>query len=308
MSPAPAEVPAPHHHRFAAPALMVGAALLFSGMGVCVKLASSLYSAGEMVFYRGLVGMVVIGLLVRWQGGTLRTPVPGMHVWRSVVGVVSLGLWFFAIGGLPLATAVTLNYMSSVWMALFVLGGAVLTGTGRLDGRLVMAVMAGFAGVVLVLRPSMQPEQVWFGLAGLASGVLAAMAYLQVTALGRVGEPETRIVFYFSMGSVVCGGASLLVAGMRPHSAVGLLLLLAIGLLATSAQMMMTRAYAIGRMLSNATLQYLGILFSFLWGVFLFGDPVTLSALSGILLIVAAGLSATLLRARQDRSPDLHEA
>ena len=69
------------------------------------------------------------------------------------------------------------------------------------------------------------------------------------------------------------------------------------GLLATAGQMMMTRAYAIGRVLSNASLQYLGILFSYLYGVLLFGDAITWPALIGVWLIVAAGLATTLLRA-----------
>ena len=54
-----------------------------------------------------------------------------MHFWRSVTGVISLCLWFYAIGNLPLATAMTLNYMSSVWMALFLIGGAIVARRAR---------------------------------------------------------------------------------------------------------------------------------------------------------------------------------
>jgi drug/metabolite transporter (DMT)-like permease len=286
-----------------APWLMLGASLLFATMGVCVKLASAQYAAAELVFYRGLIGAAFITVLLRLRGGSLRTPVPGMHVWRSIVGVASLCLWFYAIGGLPLATAMTLNYMSSVWMALFLIGGAVLLGAQRVDPRLVATVLVGFAGVALVLRPTFEHNQLWHGLAGLMSGMLAALAYLQVTALGRAGEPEARIVFYFSLGGVVAGGSMMLLwTGAAPHTATGVALLLAIGLLATVAQIMMTRAYAIGRTLSNASLQYLGILFSFIYGVLLFADPVTWMALAGMALIVAAGLAATLLRSHQARA------
>jgi drug/metabolite transporter (DMT)-like permease len=205
-------------------------------------------------------------------------------------------LWFYAITGLPLATAMTLNYMSSVWMALFLVGGAVLVGGQRLDPRLVIAVLTGFVGVVLVLRPTVEQQQLWHGLIGLLSGVLAAMAYLQVTTLGRIGEPEERVVFYFSVGGMVGGGLWMLVQGAAPHTSIGAGLLLAIGLLAVIAQMLMTRAYRIGRTLSNASLQYLGIAHSFVLGVILFNDPVTVSAVAGMVLIVAAGLAATVLR------------
>ena len=101
---------------------MVLASLLFATMGVCVKLASAHYATGEIVFYRGLVGLAMMSVVARWQGGSLRTAVPAMHFWRSLSGVSALCLWFYAIGNLPLATAMTLNYMSSVWMALFLVG------------------------------------------------------------------------------------------------------------------------------------------------------------------------------------------
>lgn len=277
---------------------MLLSSLLFSTMGVCVKLASAHYGAGEIVMYRSLVGMVFIAGLTGVRGGTLRTSVPGMHFWRSLIGVISLVLWFYAIGQLPLATAITLNYMSSVWMALFLIGGAILMGSARVDPRLIATVLTGFAGVALVLQPTLERDQFHGALAGLASGVCAALAYMQVTALGRVGEPEYRVVFYFSLGGLVAGAMLTLATGAHAHTWEGLGLLLATGVLATVAQMLMTRAYAIGKALSNASLQYMGIVFSFVYGVLLFDDPVTASALAGMALIIGAGLAATRLRQR----------
>jgi S-adenosylmethionine uptake transporter len=278
------------------PWLIVCATFLFATMGVCVKLASADYPAGEIVFYRGMTGALMMLGLAHWHRGTIATRVASMHFWRSLSGVTALVLWFYAIGNLPLATAMTLNYMSSVWMALFLLGGAVALGTSRVDGRLIATVLVGFAGVALILRPTIAEQQLWHGLMGLLSGVISATAYLQVTALGRVGEPEYRIVFYFSLGSVFAGAATLLWTGLHAHTLRGAALLLAVGVLATLAQLMMTRAYSRGRTLVNASLQYLGIAWAFGYGVILFGDHVTAMALSGMLLIVGAGLSATLLR------------
>ncbi len=286
---------------------MVLATLLFATMGVCVKLASNEYGAGEIVFYRGLVGVLVIAALSRWQGQSLRTAVPGMHFWRSLSGVLALSLWFYSIGKLPLATAMTLNYMSSVWMALFLIGGGVLMGSARVDPRLVSAVLLGFCGVALVLRPTMDEQQLWYGLAGLLSGMLSALAYLQVTSLGRAGEPEYRIVFYFSLGGIAAGALTTLATGSwHGHSLRGAALLLAVGLLATAAQLSMTRAYGRGKTLVNASLQYLGIVFSFLYGALLFGDALTPSALLGMSLIIVAGLAATLLRSRSTPADSQH--
>ncbi|HEV7913167.1 MAG TPA: DMT family transporter [Albitalea sp.] len=278
--------------------LMVLASFLFATMGVCVKLAAGHYGTGEIVFYRGLVGALMIVVLSLWRGGTLRTTMPARHFWRSLSGVSALCLWFYAIGNLPLATAMTLNYSSSVWMALFLLGGAAVLGQRRVDGRLVITVLLGFSGVALILQPTIVQQQLWHGLAGLLSGMVSATAYLQVTALGRAGEPEARVVFYFSIGGVAAGALLGTWNGWHAHSPAGIALLLAVGVLATVAQLMMTRAYAKGRALVNASLQYLGIAFSFLYGVLLFHDRITWIAAFGMVLIVAAGVRATLLRTR----------
>lgn len=277
--------------------LMVLASLLFSTMAVCVKLAAALYHTGEIVFYRGLTGSLMMLAFARWQGGTVATRIPAMHFWRSLSGVLSLMAWFYAIGNLPLATAMTLNYMSSVWMAMFLIGGAVMLGSTRVDGRLIATVLIGFAGVGLILRPTIEHDQLWHGLVGLVSGMIAATAYLQVTALGRAGEPEYRIVFYFSLGGVIAGLISMIATGPSPHTLRGAALLLAVGVLATVAQLLMTRAYSTGRPLVNASLQYLGIAFSTIYGVVLFDDRITWMTIAGMGLIVVAGLGATVLRA-----------
>jgi len=283
---------------------MIASAFVFALMGVGVKLASAHYGAGEIVLYRSLVALVLMAAVLRWRRVGWRTPVPAMHFWRSLIGTIALCLWFYAIGGLPLATAMTLNYMSSVWIALFLIGGAMLlpapgSAAGGIDGRLVAAVLAGFAGVVLILRPTIERDQLWPGLIGLLSGLLAAVAYLQVTALGRVGEPGERVVLYFSATGVIAGGALAAASGgLHGHDLRGAALLLGIGVLATAGQLMMTRAYATGATLGIAALQYLGIVFGFVFGVALFDDPVTPMSLGGMALIIGAGVGATRLRGR----------
>jgi len=278
---------------------MVLASFLFATMGVCVKLASADYGPGEIMFYRGVTGAILIAWLARSRGVSLRTPVPATHFWRSLSGVIAMFLWFYALGNLPVATAMTLNYMSSVWMALFLIGGAAMLGSARVDGRLIFTVLLGFAGVAMILRPTIEHDQLWHGMMGLLSGMISATAYLQVTALARAGEPEIRIVFYFSIGGAVFGALTTIWTGIHGHHLKGAALLLAVGLLATVAQLMMTRAYSTGRTLVNASLQYLGIAFSFAYGVLLFNDRVTNLAIGGMLLIVGAGLSATMLRSQQ---------
>lgn len=284
---------------------MVLGSLFFATMAVCVKFAAEGFTSSELVFYRGLMGMLFMWLLARHQGTTLATRYPGMHAWRSLVGVVSLGAWFYAIAKLPLATAMTLNYMSSVWVAAFLIGGALITWNPKSgnaaplrQGGLVLTVLAGFAGVVMMLRPTIEQNQVFAGLIGLMSGLTAAFAYMQVMALGKIGEPETRTVFYFATGSAVAGAGGTLMEGLSPWSWQHALWLLPLGLTASLGQLCMTRAYSQGATLVVASLQYSGIVFGAIYSVALFGDRIPLLGWAGMALIVGSGIAATVLRAR----------
>jgi S-adenosylmethionine uptake transporter len=292
---------------------MLAAAFFFATMAVCVKFASEYFNSAELVFYRGLLGMFFMWALARTRGIALATRFPGMHMWRSLVGVISLGAWFYAIAHLPLATAMTLNYMSSVWIAAFLVGGALLMGllpargqattaSVASQGPLVLTVITGFIGVVMMLRPTIEQNQVFAGLIGLMSGLLAAFAYMQVMALARVGEPETRTVFYFAVGSAVAGGVAMLVAGVSEWHWKPALWLIPLGVLASLGQLCMTRAYSLAKTRSAtlvvANLQYSGIVFGAVYSLILFGDRIPLVGWAGMALIVTSGIAATVLRAR----------
>jgi S-adenosylmethionine uptake transporter len=277
---------------------MIAASFIFALMGVCVKFASAHYSATELVCYRGIVSAAFVWIWARSSGVTLRTRLPGMHAWRSFIGVVSLGGWFYAIGHLPLATAMTLNYMSSVWVAAFVVGGAILYSKGQRQGPLLATVLAGFGGVVMVLRPALEQNQLWAGLVGLLSGMAAALAYLQVTALSRAGEPEARVVFYFAVASALLGAVGIAVQGASSWQWPQALWVLPIGILASLGQLCMTRAYASGATLTVASLQYSGIVFGALASLVVFNDQLPPTAWAGMAVIIASGIAATVLRRR----------
>ncbi|WP_338847023.1 DMT family transporter [Massilia sp. W12] len=283
---------------------MLFASFAFSLMGVAVKLASETYSTAEIVLYRGAVGMLMLGVFMRWQGVSLRTPYGWRHAWRGLVGVVSLWMWFYAISLLPLATAMTLNYMSPIWIAAILFGAAWWRRQRKFEWRLAAAILCSALGVVLLLRPSFHAEQAAAGLIALSSSLLAALAYLAVRDLGRMGEPETRVVFYFSVSGVVAGLCSSLAAPevnlLHQHSLRGLGLLLAVGVLATLAQLAMTRAYRLGNTLVTANLQYTGIVFSSMWGILLWQDILSPLSWLGMAIIVASGLVATYYNTRNN--------
>jgi len=295
---------------------MVVGAFLFATMGVCIKYAAAYFNTAEIVFYRGLIGMLALWLLSASQGTTLKTRYPWMHAWRSLVGVSALGCWFYAITQMPLASAMTLNYMSSIWIAVFLLAGALyslLPNSKRprqaLNLPLLLTIVMGFAGVVLMLQPSFEQDQSWAALLGLLSGVLSAMAYMQVVALSRMGEPESRTVFFFGLGCTLAGAVAMGVTGTSVWPGwQAALWLLPVGLLAAGGQLCMTRAYAHAKTargtLVVANLQYSGIVFAALYSLFLFQDQLGWPSWLGMALIVVSGIAATILRARTPSTPN----
>ena len=267
---------------------MIAASFLFAGMGVCVKFAAATHSAVEITFYRSSISLLMMFALVRLRGVPLATPHWRWQVTRGAVGFSALFSYFYAITLLPLATAVTLNYTSAIFLALYL----ALAGWQMRRGMLA-ALAIGLVGVVLLLRPTFHADQLVGGLIGLASGVLAGMAYFSVRELGARGEPETRTVFYFSLVSSV--GSALWLAFSDIH-AVDLhsgLLLLGVASFATLAQLAMTRAYSRGKTLLSAALAYSTVIFSSLFGMLFWGEVLPASAWVAIALIILSGIAAT---------------
>ncbi|WEN43276.1 Riboflavin transporter [Thauera sp. GDN1] len=269
---------------------MIVSCLLFACMGVCVKLASSVFSTGEIVFWRGLVSMLMMAGLALSRGIGLSTPHWRMHLSRSISGSTALVCYFFAIGALPLATAVTLNYTSPLFLALLL---ALVMGE-RLNALASGAVLMGFAGVVLLLRPTLQPEQ-WLGAAvGLGSGALASLAYLSLRELGRKGEPEVRTVFWFSLMTTVIGLAWSVFGELHLPDLRQLATLLGVGLFGGLAQLAMTRSYRYGRTVVSANLSYATVVFASLFGMLLWDEIMPASAWLAVALIVAGAILVSL--------------
>jgi len=203
-------------------AWMLVAGLLFAIMGVLVKLASTQFSSAELVFYRSLFGLVMIYWVIRRRHPHLARPFSTQHLRahlvRSISGFVALLLFFHAIDVLPLATAVTLNYTSPLFLALLL----TLWHGEKPHWPLVAGVMLGFCGVVLLLRPSLESAQLSAGLMGLASGFLAGVAYLNLRVLSRMGEPDWAygILFYAGVhaGRWRMGGLEWLARGQCTRS------------------------------------------------------------------------------------------
>jgi drug/metabolite transporter (DMT)-like permease len=282
---------------------MLAAGLAFSLMGAFVKLGAEQFSAAELVFYRSLVQMAGAYAMLAGAGGTVKTKRFGMHVHRGVSGFVSLFMFFYALTTLPVATAMTLNYSSPLFLALLL----TFLARERPGVMLIGTVLLGFAGVLLLLRPAVNAEQLWPFAVGLASGAISAVAYWNVRELVRAQEPEARVVFYFAL--FACLGSLVWMAPQAWHRVTwsNAWILAGVGVMGTLGQLFMTRAYGQGKTLVTAALSYSGIVFSSVLGIAFFGDVLPWFAWLGMALIVIAGIIAVQLQpgARRNDAPQV---
>jgi len=270
---------------------MVVAAAFFALMGVFVKAGAAHFNAIELLFWRTFIGSLMLGLAIRLRGLSLRTPHWQAHVKRSFVGYLSLSALFYALTHLPLSTAVTLNYTSSLFFSLI----CVVKLKDKLSRPAILALGLGFLGIVLLLRPTFSSAQWLAGVVGLLSGVSAGFAVFQVRELGQMGEPSWRVVFWFFALASVFGAVWLVLGpGFSPLGWPHVGTLLGVGICGVLGQLAMTMAYKEGRKYLVASFAYLTVVFSALLGVLLWGDVLSGDALLGIGFIVGAGLLAAL--------------
>jgi S-adenosylmethionine uptake transporter len=269
---------------------MLWASLAFAIMATGVKLAGMHgVPLGQTLFYRGVVSLVLVLGYMRLAGVPFATPHWRAHLQRGVAGFCGMILYFGGITLLPLSTAVTLNYTSPLLLATLLL----LRHRERPPSSMVAAMLGGFVGIVLLLRPSYDGSQ-WFGaLLALGSAVTAAIAALNIRSIGRLDEPVSRTVAYFSL-FVTLGSLPWFVT-THPSRIdwFGIGLVLIVGVFATLGQFMLTAAYQRGHTLLVSLLGYSQVIFTTLVGIALWKDHPGLGAWLAIALIIASGAAAT---------------
>ena len=274
---------------------MLVAAFFFAVMGVLVKIASHKFSSAELVFYRSLVGLVFIASYVLSNKLSLKTPLIKKQMSRSIIGFISMVMFFYAISALPLATAITLNYTSPLAMA------AILTIALNEKPKkiLLVSLITGFVGVTLLLKPSIHYDELLAGGLGLLSGLLAGWVYVHVAQLGRAEEPDWRTVFYFSLVCTLGGGAWMLIHQFNAVTLNDTPVLAGLGTSATIAQLAMTRAYRTGNPLVVGSLAYSTVVLASVFGILLWNEMLSIDRWLAIILIISSGVMSVSASAKK---------
>ena len=272
---------------FSAIGLRLLAVALFAGMMVGIKLAQQGGATlGEILFYRQAgAALLVSGVVAAGPGlASLKSERMPAHLWRCVVGLISMGFGFSAVLALPLAEVTTIGFSMPIFAT--VLGALML---GEPTGwRRWAAVLAGFVGVVIVAQPGGGQIPLSGAVLGIISAVLTAWVSIMLRQIGRT-ESALTTVFWFSALSLLPLGAIYLYQA-QAHELRTWLLLAAVGLLGGAAQLAMTSSLARGPVSVVVPMDYTSLLWATLLGWWVFGTLPVPATWIGAPIIIGSGL------------------
>jgi len=278
------------------PDILQGAGLLLVSEALLAVMAAvikhlSLGLPNEMlVFFRNLFGLAVVApIALRHGPRALVTHQPHLHLLRAIAGVGAMYCYFYTITSLALAEAVLFKLTAPFFIPLI----ALLWLQERVPRLTVIGIAVGFAGVAIILRPGFDGVPL-AGLIGLCGAALAGLAKVAIRAMGG-SEPAPLIVFYFGTMATLVSAVPLLWAWQTPgFEALAWLGLM--GLCATGAQLLLTRAYTLAPAGRIGPFSYIAVIYSTLLGWWFWGEVPGLPTVAGSLMITLAGI-LTLYRA-----------
>lgn len=269
---------------------MVASCALFAAMSALIHYLATRVSSIEIVFFRNLFGLAVLLPFVLRKGlGPLRTQKFRLYFARSVIGLASMFAWFAALGMMPIAEAVALNFT----VPLFAIVCAVLLLGEKVGLHRWSATAVGFGGVLIVLRPGLIEFSPGAALAiGAAVGFAVSMTLIKM--LSRSETPST-IVFYQGL---IMTPLALVPAFLvwRTPSLAELGMLSGLGAIATLAHLALARAFSLAEASAIVPLDFTRLPFVAAFGYFLFGEPADVWTWVGAAVIVAS----TIYIARRD--------
>ncbi len=276
---------------------MLISSFLFAIMGAFAKLSSEHMSSLEVVFFRNVFGVALIGFAI------LKSPLanvggkPFLLFFRGFMGFVALLAFFYNIAHIPLGDAMTYSKTSPIFTAVF----AWMFLSEKLSLKGWLAVMLGFVGIVFITQPGGVGFTKYDAL-GIFSGIGAALAYTSVRELRNYYDTRMIVLSFMVVGTI--GPVILLLLSpyvdmpeldfmlgefVMPQGVVWIYVV-GMGIFATMAQLYMTKAYGETQAGIVGAVSYTNIVFAIIIGLFL-GDALpSLITTFGILLIVVAGI------------------
>jgi drug/metabolite transporter (DMT)-like permease len=266
--------------------LMLAAVAVFSGMDALIKHLTATYSPLQVIFFRNLFAFLpLLPILARGDGlSLLRTQRLGAHIGRAVMGFGAMICFFTAFSLMPLADVVAIALSAPI----FITALSVPLLAEQVGPRRWAAVLVGFVGVLVMVRPGAASLIGPVALLPLLGAVLYALALIAMRKLGATERAPTT-VFYFTLVCTALSGLAQPFVWRMPDL-LDFVLLVCVGLLGGAAQLLMTQALRIAPAAVVAPFDYSALVFSIGFGFAFWGEVPDWMLLLGAAIVVASGL------------------
>jgi len=283
---------------------MLFASLLFAFMGALAKDLSTNMSSVEVVFFRNVFGVFIILYSIYKKPLSQKGGKPFLLIFRGLIGFLSLLMFFYIISKISLAEAMTFSKTSTIFTAVF----AYFFVKEKLGAKGWLGIFVGFIGILFItgFDGSQLEKTDWLGI---LTGVGAGLAYTSIRDLRKYYDSRSIVLSFMGIGTLgpiilmaiapYYSGSTfdfMLASFVMPKQDEWVIILL-LGLVATFAQIYMTKAYSCAKAGIIGTISYSNIIFSIILGIILGDSFPTIWILLGIMLIVISGL---LVSAKKD--------
>ena len=261
--------------------------LLMAFLSAMVKHLSMSFPLSEILLFRFIFASSLFWAVLLSTGGlpVLRTSRPIDHAIRSLSGIVSLALMYFALARIPIADATALSYAAPIFitvLSIFVLGETI-------GFRRWLAVIAGFIGVLLIAQPGGAGWSI--GVAAAAgSAVTAAIVAIWLRRLSSSERSVTIGTYYNSTGTLLCLAWLLLLGDAVMPQGMQWPFLLLFGLFCAAQQWLLTISFRYAEASLLAPFEYLAMIFAAIVGFVFWGEIPVFTTWLGALVIAASGL------------------
>jgi drug/metabolite transporter (DMT)-like permease len=245
---------------------MLASGIFFAGLGVSIRLASREIPSVEVVFFRNFINLIImLPWLIKIGIGGLKTKKLSMHLFRAIGGLISMFFWFAGFGVLPLAEATSLGFTAPLFATL----GAVFFLHEVVRFRRWFAILFGFIGTLIILRPGLQiitPEALYI----LIGAIFVAGGFMLVKILSKTESPTTMVLFMALFLTPLSLIPALFVwVWPSPEAWIWLII---VGTTATCGHLLFNRAFAVTDVTAVLPFDYCRLIFAAGIGLFMFNE------------------------------------
>jgi len=261
---------------------MIASMFLFSLMNNLIHYVSHGVSTPVLVFWRNALGMLIMAFaLLPMRKEAYRSSAKQIIFWRALVGLISMELWFYALAHMPLSEATALNFTAPIFTTIFAI---LFLGEKGTIARWA-AVLTGFAGTLVILRPDTQG----FNEVSLIVLVSSAiMAWVGILIKNLAGKESTHSIVFFNL--IFMTPLSLIPA--LPYWAIPdiqqMAALFLIALIGTISHFCLVSAFARAEMLTLIPFDFTRLIFTAIMAYYAFGEVIDIWTIMGGAIIISA--------------------